>query len=70
MLTDLRPVRDVSTLHCGDHLDIHRFGFPTYSGTVLATMPRLNVVWIRDIRTGERQMLCADDCQLRRPRHP
>jgi hypothetical protein len=68
MLTDLRPVRDVSTLQRGDHLDVHRFGFPTYSGTVLATMPRLNVVWIRDTVTGERRMLCADDCRLRRSR--
>jgi hypothetical protein len=67
MPTDLRPVRDVSTLQRGDRLDVHRFGFPTYSGTVVATLPRFNVVWIRDTRTGERQMLCADDCQLRHP---
>lgn len=67
MLTDLRPVRDVSTLHRGDRLDIHQFGFPTYSGVVVATLPRFNVVWIRDTSTGERRMLCAEDCQLRRP---
>jgi hypothetical protein len=67
---DLQPIRDVSTLQRGDHLDIHRFGYPTYSGTVVATMPKFKVVWVRATTTGERIMLCADDCQLRRLLHP
>ncbi|MHC5560949.1 hypothetical protein [Kocuria sp. U4B] len=67
MPADLRPIHDVSTLQRGDHLEIHQFGFPSYSGIVVATMPKLKVVWIKDTRTGERKMLCADDHQLRRP---
>lgn len=65
MPADLHPIRDVSTLHPGDHLDIHQFGYPAYSGTVVATMPKFKVVWIRATTTGERRMLCADDYQLR-----
>lgn len=70
MPTDLQPIRDVSDLRRGERLDIHQFGFPTYSGIVVATMPLFQVVWIRDPRTGERKMLSAYDCRLRRPRHP
>lgn len=66
MLNDLRPVRDVSVLRRGELLEVHRFGFPAYSGTILATMPKLNIVWIRTTDTGERKMLCADECQMRR----
>lgn len=69
MPDDLHPIRDVSTLQRGDHLNIHRFGYPTYSGTVVATMPELKVVWIRATITEERKMPCADD-YLFRPLEP
>lgn len=69
MPTDLRPIRDVSDLRRGECLDIHQFGFPTYSAVVVATMPKFQVVWIRNPKTGERKMLSAHDCQLRRPHH-
>lgn len=54
----------------GERLDIHQFGFPTYSGIVVATMPMSQIVWIRDPRTGERKTLSAYDCRLRRPWRP
>ena len=68
MATDLRPIHDVSTLQRGDRLDVHQFGYPTYSGTVLATMPKFKVVWIQHCTPGDRRMLCVEDCQLRHPR--
>lgn len=70
MPADLHPLSDVSTLQRGDRLEVRRFGFPAYTGIVLATMPELKVVWIRATATGERRMLCADDYQLRRAQCP
>lgn len=57
------PAQDTSIPRPGDPIDIHVPGGPRYSGFVEDCVPHLNVVWIRDVRTGERKMLCTDDYQ-------
>lgn len=58
--TDSTPKSDA--LRQGDHVDIHSNGIFRYSGYVEDMMPRLRVVWIRELLTGERKMLSTDEC--------
>ncbi|MCG2621972.1 hypothetical protein LVY72_08585 [Arthrobacter sp. I2-34] len=48
-------------LRQGDHVDIHSNGNFRCSGYVEDLMPQLRIVWIRDLRTGERKMLATDE---------
>ena len=43
---------DSAALRQGDHVDIHANGHTPYSGYVEDTIPELNMVWIRKLRTG------------------
>jgi hypothetical protein len=50
-----------SALQHGDLVDIHSNGNFRYSGYVDDTIPQLNIVWIRELLTGERKMLSTDE---------
>ncbi|MFC4905549.1 hypothetical protein [Kocuria oceani] len=50
-------------LRKGETVEVHSPGYPPYCGHVEESMPSLNVVWIRELRTGERKMLSvAEHC--------
>jgi hypothetical protein len=51
-------------LQHGDHVTVHGNGQIRYSGYVDDTMPLLNIVWIRELRTGERKMFSTDECHI------
>jgi hypothetical protein len=61
---DMWPMTEVlpDTIHIvqlrqGDRVKIQSPGYPPYHGLVEDSMPALDVVWIRELRTGERKML-------------
>lgn len=59
---------DSAALRLGDRVEyVHGNGHTRYIGYVEDTMPQLNIVWIREIRTGERRMLSTDECHIYRP---
>ncbi|NKX56581.1 hypothetical protein [Arthrobacter mobilis] len=55
---------DAAALGPGDHVEVHGNGHIRYSGYIEDTMPQLNIVWIRELRTGERRMLFTDECRI------
>ncbi|GLB68761.1 hypothetical protein [Arthrobacter mangrovi] len=55
---------DSAVLRPGDRIDVHRSGYVPRSGYVEDTMPQLNIVWIREVRTGERRMISTDECLI------
>ncbi|MFE4229992.1 hypothetical protein ACFRJ8_19135 [Arthrobacter sp. NPDC056886] len=57
---------DSAALRPGDHIDVHVDEHTRYSAYVDDTMPQLNIVWIRELRTGERRMLSTDEHRLYR----
>ncbi|WP_262106441.1 hypothetical protein [Arthrobacter sp. Marseille-P9274] len=56
-------IKSISLQH-GDLVDIHSDGNFRYSGHVDDTMPQLNIVWIRELPTGERKMLSTDEYRI------
>jgi hypothetical protein len=58
---------DSAAFRLGDRVDVHRNGHSHYIAYVEDTMPQLNIVWIREMRTGERRMLSTDECHIYRP---
>jgi hypothetical protein len=52
------------SLQHGDLVDIHSDGNFRYSGHVDDTMHQLNIVWIRELPTGERKMLSTDEYRI------
>lgn len=61
------PISDTSELTAGERIDIYSGDIVLCSGLVEDIMPKLRVVWVRNSRTGEREMFCADEHQIRRP---
>ena len=57
---------DAIALRLGDHVDICGIGHTRYSGYVEETMPRMNIVWVRESGTGERRMLSTEECRIYR----
>lgn len=53
-----------AALRRGDHVDVRGTGNVHYNGYVEDTMPQLNIVWVREQRTGERKMLLTDECHI------
>ncbi|NMR32238.1 hypothetical protein [Crystallibacter degradans] len=62
-MTDNTGTLDSTTFRSGDRVDI-RWNGHSSNGYVEDAMPQLNVVWIRDLRTGERRMLSTDEYQI------
>ena len=60
-----RAVHDLHSMRAGDHVEVWDRPVLRYCGRVEESVPRLNVVWIRETRTGQRKMVTADDCCLR-----
>lgn len=67
MVTIASGVSDVSLLKEGERIDVRCEDVVLCSGLVEEVMPKLGVVWVRDLRTGERKMFCADEHQIFRP---
>lgn len=66
-MTDIAPETvNPFPLREGDHVQIHSPGYPPYHGLVEDSMPGLDVVWIRDLTTGERKMLSAAEHHITR----
>ena len=61
------PISDPSHLSTGERIDVHSWDAILCKGLVEEVMPKLRVVWVRDLRTGERKMFCTDEHQIRRP---
>jgi hypothetical protein len=53
-----------TALRSGDRVEVRGNGHTHYSGYVEDTMPQLNIVWVRERRTGERRMLSTDECRI------
>ena len=53
-------------LRRGERVDVHETGKVPSNGFIEETMPELNIVWLRDLRTGERRILFTDECDLYR----
>lgn len=66
MTDDTCSTRDAAALRDGDRIDVYLNGHTRYSGYVEDTMPQLNTVWIRELRTWERKMLSTDQCSISR----
>ena len=64
MADDTGSVLDSAAFLYGDRIDVHLNGHISYSAYVEETMPQLNIVWIRALRTGERRMLSTDECHI------
>ena len=62
--TTSAPAPDFTDLRHGDHVGVHSNGNFHYSGYVDDTIPRLNIVWIRELHTGERKMLSTDEYRI------
>ena len=58
-------VNCAALLH-GDLIEVEENGGTSYSGYVEDTLPQIDIVWIRDLRTGERRMLSTEDCRIYR----
>jgi hypothetical protein len=58
-------ITDPSRLRPGDRVDVHSWDSVLCKGRVEAIMSKMRVVWLRDLRTGERKMFCTDEHQLR-----
>jgi hypothetical protein len=64
-MTDLVPETiNLFLLRPGDRLEIRSPGYPAYTGLVEDSMPLLDVVWIRDLITGERKMLSTAEHRM------
>lgn len=67
---DAKPAGDTAlslwTLRPGQYIEVHTPGHQPYRAVVEDTMPRMHIAWIRDLKFGERRMLCAPDHSLHR----
>jgi hypothetical protein len=54
----------VLLIHPGARVQVHSPGFPPYLAIVDGVMPSFRFAWVRDLRTGDRRMLCVDEHQL------
>ncbi|MCG2623060.1 hypothetical protein LVY72_14245 [Arthrobacter sp. I2-34] len=64
-MTDITgSAADSAALQHGDRVDVHGNGYIYCSGYVEDTLPQFNVVWVRDLRTGERRMLFTNECRI------
>jgi hypothetical protein len=52
-------VRDLTTLHPGDRVEICEEDAVRFHGTVDETAPHLGVLWIRDTPLGDRLLIAA-----------
>jgi hypothetical protein len=62
----VRETANLFHLQRGQSVEVHSKGYPPYVGLVEESMPGLNVVWIRNPRTGERRMLLASEHDIYR----
>jgi hypothetical protein len=64
-MTDVVPAAiNLSLLRPGDRLEIHSPGYPASTALVEDSMPHLDVVWVRDLSTGERRMLSTTEHRM------
>lgn len=59
-------IRSCAELSPGDRIEAWRGDRPLYRGRVLAVVPELDMFWIRDSRTGTRQLLDLDQLRVLR----
>lgn len=48
----------------GDRVVVCRNGHVPYEGHVEDVSPQLDIVWVRELGTGERRMLSTDECRI------
>jgi hypothetical protein len=58
------PGLDTAVLEHGDLVAVHGDEQLPYGGYVDDTFPQLNIVWIRELRTGECRMLSTNECRI------
>jgi hypothetical protein len=54
-------VSGASTLQAGDRVSVHHRCGLHYRAIVEERMPTLNVVWVRELSTGDRKMVSTDE---------
>lgn len=67
MTNDADGALDPAIIRHGDRVDVHGNGHTRCSGYVEDMFPQMNIVWIRELRTGERRMLSTDEYRIYRP---
>lgn len=61
LASHLPAITDTSALATGDRVSIHHPRGLHYPATVEERMSALNVVWVRELSTGERKMVSTDE---------
>lgn len=56
-----RRIRNISSIHRGDHVEIRSGGHVYYRGEVRDTAPGLATLWLRDEETGTHTAVSTED---------
>lgn len=59
-----QPLLDVAKLQQGQGVEVRTPGRPPYLGLIEESMPQLNLVWVREVNTGDRKMLLIGESYL------
>ncbi|MGM0931060.1 MAG: hypothetical protein ACQEXN_15340 [Actinomycetota bacterium] len=68
MNNETYSIAQSTALQRGDRVEVQGkgYGHLGYDGYVDDTMPHLNIVWVRELGTGERKMLSTDEFLVKR----
>ncbi|MCC3282811.1 MULTISPECIES: hypothetical protein [Arthrobacter] len=59
--TFARRIRNVSSIHRGDHVEVRSGGHVYYRGEVRDTAPGLATLWLRDEESGAHTAVSTED---------
>jgi len=59
--TSARRIRNISSIHRGDHVEVRSGGHVYYRGEVRDTAPGLATLWLRDEESGTHTAVSTED---------